>query len=408
MEWEDSIYAVALGASDEKGILLPNEEGSVVFFFTSTNSSGVTIEFATIDADSELERLDAFSNYPEYTKAISEAVTDIAPTLKKENYDHAIYFDYAYRKAIGLPYSRLSGVLTDKEFKSIRANEDIWLTNQNGEIVSRARTDDDGYFLFTEVDADFYTLGGNDFEAVDPALFAVENSLHISNVQAQPKSRVYGSVKNDLGTPVAGAKITVYVYGKTTAAISDINGSYVIYAALDDEVLMICEDPNKLHMSGSKSVLIDDDGSISLKCNIVLPRAGVIRGDLLVSGNVQDVSAVQLGFSNTSDGNVFPATVFEDGTYICNLLPPGNYKAVIYDGFGFDMSPPIVDVSAGGIFVQDIVAKVTSDIVASDDIGPVGTEISYALRSDLSRVANNYKWDINNDGIIDSTNCGRI
>lgn len=242
------------------------------------------------------------------------------------------------------------------------------LLSPYGEQLATATPAADGSYSF----GDFATQGDylvrldvpDACAAVGPAQRTVDNrgndnspaSRADFDVRAIVPQPVSGTVRDDSGTPVAGAQVTLTAPGGgTTTTTTGADGTYLFddNATGEGYAISITVPTGFAAGPAGTTITVDVANAPITGQDFVVVDLPSVTGT--VHGGGQGVGGVQVVLTPVGGGAPFTVATQGDGSYELDGLPPGDYTLQVTAPAGFTAPPPrTISVPTGGLTGQDV------------------------------------------------------
>ena len=393
--WATEIFGVGLGAGANRGLLRPGEKGRLPFHVT-TDGTALSVSFATVATDDLGARASLWPTYPDLARALSEAVAALAPTLSADDYDATVYLDWAAEVLQGADNAVLAGQLLFPDGQPA-ANVALDLVGPGGAVAATLATDATGAFRVAGLPAGAYALAAGWLRAARPATLTARGCVAGLTVVCEPLGRLFGTVIDASGAPVAGATLRA-AFGETVlTATTDGNGAWAMLGDCSAGGELTVRVDTGFHAETTLAVEpLPAGGARTLR--IVLEATGRCSGTVAL----EDGGALPEGFTltlRTATASVATATVGADGTFAFEGgLPPGAYTFAF--PYGFAAADPAVTIHAGQETHVALALTRISPIACPPAYQPAGGPATYTV---TAPGATNVRWDFDGDGRTDAT-----
>ena len=392
--WASEIFAVGLGTGANRGLLRPGEQGRLPFR-VATDGTALSVSFATVATDDLGARASLWPSYPELSRALSEAVAALAPTLPADDFDATVYLDWAADARLGEPNAVLAGELVFPDGQPA-ANVMADLVSADGVAVASLTTDAAGAFRVAGLAPGDYALAADWLRAARPAPLPARGCVAGLTIVCEPLGRLSGTVVDAAGAPVAGASLRAIVGETFLDAEADGNGAWTLLGDFSAGGELTVRDGTGFHAEATVAIEPLPLGA-SRTLRVVAEGTGICSGTVAL----EDGGALPEGFTLTfraGTQTVATAAVGADGAFAAGTLPPGAYTLAF--PYGFATANPAVTIRAGQETRLTLTLTRTSPIACPPAYQPVGGRTTYTVTAPN---ATNVRWDFDGDGQVDAT-----
>jgi outer membrane protein OmpA-like peptidoglycan-associated protein/protocatechuate 3,4-dioxygenase beta subunit len=255
------------------------------------------------------------------------------------------------------PMLTAQGVVMNED-GSPAGNVDVELRDDNGDIVYKGKTDENGYYQFPLEENETYTAFATDGTLAGSETFTTDagyDPLEDTNIQLGPVYTVNGVVLDEEGNPVAGALVKIYdENGNEIAQVrTDENGEYTIPIYEDGSYQVVATIPG---YGDIEQVVIDEnwdnDGQIVMNLEPMLTAQGIVKNEDGTPAGKVDIELTD------EDGNViYKGRTDENGYYQFPLEEDQTYTALAEDGMRSGQETFTTDKDYDPLEDTDIVLK---------------------------------------------------
>ncbi len=394
--WAQELFAVGLGQSENPGVLLPNEKGEIYFYFTAKTPTSVS--FATVTTEDDAPRASIFETYSELSRALSSAVTNLAPTYNEPVYDALPYLSWAMEHETGGKDGVISGQLFLND-ASACANTSFALLHEETEARVEITTDADGYFRVDGLTSGVYAFVADWCHMVTPAVLTVDGCM--SNVQliCTPKGKLYGVVKDDAGMPVAGATLWGTFGSTTINTTTDTNGTWTLLGDFTTAGEICLVDKSGLHARTTvkvEAVTLTE----SKKVDVMPVATGVVSGTLLTTFGTPFAKGDIIELN--SKEKVYTVQIEQDGSFIAKELVGGTYTINVPEEYTL-LGENSILVTPGQNTRLSLTVKLVSPVKAFPKLQVAGEMYTYEVATEYQDLISSCLWDFDSDGTTDAT-----
>ena len=392
--WGSEIFAVGLGADANRGLLRPGEKGRLPFRVT-TDGAALAVSFATVATDDLGARASLWPSYPELSRALSEAVAALAPTLPADDFDATVFLDWAADARLGEPNAVLAGALVFPDGQPA-ANVMADLMSADGMVVASLTTDAAGAFRVAGLTPGDYALAADWLRAARPATLPARGCVAGLTIVCEPLGRLSGTVVDAAGAPVAGASLRAIVGETFLDAEADGNGAWTLLGDFSAGGELTVRDGTGFHAEATVAIEPLPLGA-SRTLRVVAEGTGICSGTVAPEAGDALPEGLTLTFRLGAE-TVASALVGEDGAFAVGGLPPGAYILAL--PYGFAVANPAVAIRAGQETRLALTLIRTRPIACPPAYLPEGGASTYTV---TAPGATNVRWDFDGDGRTDAT-----
>lgn len=401
--WTNTLMLVGIGNEYPKGQIKPGETIRLPFKYMIIG--GFQVSLSIVDVDSDLSRNSVYPSWKEFSEAIASAATKIngiSGTISDYEtiYDYAIKTGYGSRN--GIVRGQLLSDLTEKPLPGYV----VATIDADGIIAERARTDNEGRFLFSDlVETNTYRLAGAGFEMYGVGGIVPRDMFSTDVlVYGHPYASisVQMSFDGDIKETRNGFEPQLCTSDGMTLPYHPVleDGAFIFSDISDGEYLLTA-------VSSNNQYVVNEPVTLSISCGkadkdeyiVPLVSCGHLAIKLLmdgepVSGVLCEAESETFSTSGISDTN---------GVVLLNMKG-GMYSLSVYNGYRFiDLCDNTIEVNVNDdLKIEKEVCFVP--FVAFPDIGPkplpVKFNVEYIKNHDE---IDSLAWDFDNDGVVDST-----
>jgi hypothetical protein len=362
---------------DEQGKLLPKA-------YVTGSSGGNLIDASTADAEGRF-RMAGFKpgTNVQLKIAYERSVTP----------GHAVQLQespIADLLLVFVPISRVSGRLIDSNGKAIPYRYVSFLGEVGGRNRSELhfRTQNDGTFRFDQIGSGTYTvrlmMGRESNPETDPLLDTItlakgkvlENLTLIVEESLLPHMTISGRVTNDVGAPVANARVQASAGGPRPSADTDEDGFYTIERLEERPYRISASERFHTHFNQQNV----QAGTADL--NIVLQRTGTVEGMFVDAGTREPITDYAVVVRNSASQEPPRKSEFvryhdDDGKFVVPRIHPNRTSYIWAKAEGYAITPfPVNGLRSGETRTGTVIPLELETLIQGRVIDDVGEPIA--------------------------------